>query len=346
MANRVTIQDIADELGLSRNTVSKAINNAGGLADATRERIIQKAMEMGYKQFAFLGAASEVLTQSPTTQVEGPNEVALFTTVYIDRSHFASLTFDALQYELSRRGYVFNTHRVNHEQLAACELPITFRQENTAAIMCAEMFDQAYSTFVCSLGIPTLFLDGPARLGGFTLASDQLLMDNTTDVMRLVEDMLAQDVRRIGFIGDWKHCQSFLERYLAFRSAMMLAGIPVDERYCIRHNKVASIQSRIAALDELPDLFICANDFVLIDALRGLRKLGYDVPRDVLLAGFDDSSESRSWLPSFTTVHIHTQSMAYNAMELLMTRIQEPTLGYRCVYAQTDLIYRQSTQRQ
>ena len=51
MANRVTIQDIADALGVSRNTVSKAINNTGILADATREKILKKAAEMGYKQF-------------------------------------------------------------------------------------------------------------------------------------------------------------------------------------------------------------------------------------------------------------------------------------------------------
>ena len=53
---RVTIQDIADELGVSRNTVSKAINNADGLAEATREKILQKATEMGYKQFSYIQA--------------------------------------------------------------------------------------------------------------------------------------------------------------------------------------------------------------------------------------------------------------------------------------------------
>ena len=54
MATKVTIQDIASELQLSRNTVSKAINNTGVLADATREKILRKAAEMGYKQFAYL----------------------------------------------------------------------------------------------------------------------------------------------------------------------------------------------------------------------------------------------------------------------------------------------------
>ena len=46
MATKVTIQDIANELQLSRNTVSKAINNTGVLADATREKILRKAAEM------------------------------------------------------------------------------------------------------------------------------------------------------------------------------------------------------------------------------------------------------------------------------------------------------------
>ena len=54
MANRVTLQDIADALGISRNTVSKAINNTGILADSTREKVLKKAMEMGYKQFSYV----------------------------------------------------------------------------------------------------------------------------------------------------------------------------------------------------------------------------------------------------------------------------------------------------
>ena len=53
MASKVTIQDIADALGVSRNTVSKAINNTGTLADATRDKVIHKAIEMGYKQFSY-----------------------------------------------------------------------------------------------------------------------------------------------------------------------------------------------------------------------------------------------------------------------------------------------------
>lgn len=54
MSERVTIQDIADALGVSRNTVSKAINNTGVLAESTRQKVLSKAIEMGYKQFSYL----------------------------------------------------------------------------------------------------------------------------------------------------------------------------------------------------------------------------------------------------------------------------------------------------
>ena len=54
MASKVTIQDIANALGVSRNTVSKAINNTGVLAADTRDKVLKKAQEMGYKQFSYM----------------------------------------------------------------------------------------------------------------------------------------------------------------------------------------------------------------------------------------------------------------------------------------------------
>ena len=71
MAERVTIQDIADALGVSRNTVSKAINNTGILADATREKVLKKAMEMGYKQFSYVTVTD---TGKPSLSLSTPNE--------------------------------------------------------------------------------------------------------------------------------------------------------------------------------------------------------------------------------------------------------------------------------
>ena len=97
-------------------------------------------------------------------------------------------------------------------------------------------------------------------------------------------------------------------------------------------------------LDELPELLVCANDFVALDTMQALRAMGTNVPEDILVAGFDDSAESRRSVPPLTTIHIHTQVMAYTAIEMLRTRIKEPSLDFRTVYTETELIYRESTE--
>jgi LacI family transcriptional regulator len=203
MGKKVTIQDIATELGLSRNTVSKALNNYSGLADGTRERILKKAMEMGYKQFVFFPTDQVPSLEQAGAQVDGPNEIALLTTIFIDRDHFASLTLDQLQNDLSRKGYTLNTHRVAKEDISELKLPPTVKLEKVAAFICIEVFDHAYADMVCDLDVPTLFMDGPAKHNGYRLRSDQVYMNNYDDIMRLVHDMVASGVRRIGFIGDW-----------------------------------------------------------------------------------------------------------------------------------------------
>lgn len=347
MGNKVTIQDIADELGLSRNTVSKALNNAQGLASDTRERIIRKAIELGYKQFAYTQAILSAQLGGQVNAFPGDSlsggEIALFSTGFLNGSHFASLMLDWFQNAITKLGLTLSIHRITEDHLTKRKPPETFRRDRTTAIICFEMFDQSYDEALCQLGIPILFVDGPARIGGKSLPADQLYMDNRTGITQLVNDMLAAGKTRIGFIGNHRHCQSFYERYAAFRFAMLIAGVPVDERVCIEENKRVEIAPRLEKLDSLPDLFICANDFVALDTLQALRHLGYDVPRDVWLAGFDDSTESRSCMPRLTTVHIHTQIMAFSAVQLLRTRLGEPSLDYRQVYTETDLIYREST---
>lgn len=99
----------------------------------------------------------------------------------------------------------------------------------------------------------------------------------------------------------------------------------------------------IPDMPELPEIFICANDFVATDLMQALAAVGKRVPEDVRLCGFDDSAESRLSKPPLTTVHIHTQVIAYSAVHLLISRIKAPSLDYRTIHTGTDLIYREST---
>ena len=341
---KVTLQDIADELGISRNTVSKAINNSEGIAPSTRDKILQKAVEMGYKQFSYFSSdlgSDDMISLPPSQKYQG--EIALMTSSFLTQSHFASTMLDKFQREISQAGYTMNTHRVTKENLRTMTFPYTFRKDLVKAVICIEMFDYDYDDMLCGLDVPVLFVDGPVKRDGCSLPADQLYMDNTTEITRFVNIMLAKGKKRIGFVGNYNHCQSFYERYAAFRMAMLMADVPVDDRYVFCTNRVEEIIEQISELEELPDVFICANDFIAGDLFRGLFTIGKSVPEDVMILGFDNSPESRMLRPSLSTVHIHTQVMAISAIQLLLSRRNEPSMDARTVHTETELILRDST---
>ncbi len=347
MKKKATIQDIADALGISRNTVSKAINNSGGLAESTREKILQKAVEMGYKQFSYVSAFSDNPTfRTAESQHAAPSfkgEFSLLSAKFLAPSHFASLMLDKFQREIAQLGYSLNIHRITEEDLRAGRLPITFSPDRSSGIICFEVFDKSYADMLCALDLPILFVDGPAQIDGSPLLSDQLYMDNTTGITQFMNYMIRQGKRSFGWIGDYEHCQSFYERYRAFRTALLMAGIPAEDSFIIREHGMEELSLIFRSMDRLPEVFICANDFLALDAIRILTAMGKEVPGDIRICGFDDSPESRHSIPRITTVHIHTQVMALSAVYLIMSRINEPGLDFRTIYTAAELIQRESS---
>ncbi len=347
MNKKVTIQDIADALGISRNTVSKAINNTDGIAEVTREKVLQKAIEMGYKQFSYVSSLSNIgHREEAAAKTELLGEIAVFSTSYISNSHFASPMLDKIHQELSTMGYTLTFHRIRRSAFQTGELPSTFFLERVKAIVCVEVFDASYCDMLCDLGLPILFIDGPARRGEHSVNADLLMMENFSEITHFIHIMLDRGFRKIGFIGDYNHCQSFWERYCAFRAAMAIADIPVRPEFVI-HTKdqdLEALANELDSLGELPEVFICANDFVAIDAMKLLEMKSSEILHNVHFLGFDDSHESRFFYPALSTVHIHSQAMAFSALHLLLTRIEEPTMEYRTIYVASDLVLRETTE--
>lgn len=355
MSSKVTIQDIADALGISRNTVSKAINNTGILADTTREKVLKKAQEMGYKQFSYINIANTEKIANVASGTEDKHEIALLTGGFVANTHFASTLLDKFQRELAALGYILSMHSVAAHEIEGLEIPLSFHKERIAGIVCIEMFDRSYCKMICSLGIPTLFIDTPADGFEEPLPADKLYMDNQTEIYRFIKEMVRRGKKSIGFIGDYMHCHSFYERYMGYRNALYTLGLPNTEEVCVlnnRHNEPYPdpddyrlyLQEKFQKMKKLPEVFICANDFVAMDVIHALKELGYSVPEDVWLCGFDDTAESKVITPSLTTIHIHSQVMGLSAVQLLMSRIKEPSLNFRTMYTETNLIYRESTE--
>lgn len=348
MATKVTLQDIADALGVSRNTVSKAINNTGVLAESTRQKVLEKAIEMGYKQFSYANSVSDIRNPS-ISKAKASGEIALFTGNFLNNSHFASTMLDKFQHEISLLGYSLTMHRVDSGNIESLSLPISFRDDNTKAIVCIEMFNHPYCEMLCNLGIPVLMIDAPVASYWKPLNADILLMDNFSSIYTVINDMSKKGITKVGFVGQVTHCRSFYERFIAFREAMYINNLTFNEKYCLSEVHPHDTEYReylfkaLDEMDEIPELFICANDFVALDLLYGLRKKGLDCPKDVKLFGFDDSPESKIVTPSLSTSHIHSQIIGYSAANLVISRIEQPNLNYRITYTETDLLYRDST---
>ena len=355
MTTRVTTQDIADALGLSRNTVSKALNNTRVLSDSTREQILKKAIEMGSRQFSYSTVLEDLKKQEFLPKdIATTKEIALFTTKFLGDSHFSSTMLDNFQREISEMGYSLSIHRILKEELKEKRLPNSFDPSRTSGIICYEVFDYTYSQMICSLDIPVLFVDSPVVGLNEPLKADRLYMDNTSGIYSVIQEMVRRGKTQFGFVGEILHCQSFWERYMAFKNALFLLNQPYIDEYCmIENNKLVEDPSTeqyreylfncFQKLQKLPEVLICVNDFIALDTIQVLNELGFSIPKDLYICGFDDSPESKIVTPTLTTIHIHTQIMGFSAVHLLMSRIKNPTLNYRTIYTETSLIYRKST---
>lgn len=349
MATKVTIQDIASELQLSRNTVSKAINNTGVLADATREKILRKAAEMGYKQFAYLPLFQEGAAKTAGLSIlpSDKREIAMLTTQFLSSSHFSSMMLDRFQSEIDHLHSGMTIHRISPIELKEKKLPSSLDIQRTAGIICFEVFDYDYAQMLCDLDVPLLFVDTPVMDMRPPLKADRLYMENRIEIQNAVAHMVQRGKKRISFAGDKNHCQSFFERYMAYKDAVEYFGLTEGLSTCAmpsgQQNYPVSLYETIRRFKTMPDAFVCANDFVAMDLVKALNELGYSVPDDIWVCGFDDSQEASYFSPHLTSIHIHGQIMGYTAANLLMTRIEEPSLNYRTVYTETNLILREST---
>ena len=352
MGKRVTLQDIADTLGISRNTVSRALNNTGNVSTETRNKICQTAISMGYKQFNMAGiiasAPSSTNTVNDLPQALDKTEIALFTQAFPGNSHSGNKLLEAFQHKIDSLGYKLSINIIRDYEINNLCFPTNINIDNIAGILCMEMFSERYCEFLCDTNIPLLFVDTPLSQR-CTLSADVLYMENLSSVYHMLDTLIEQGNKRISFVGDRYHCQSFYERWQAYVSVLADRNIPLDVSCSILaddsnpYGDTTWLSQQIAALPYMPDLFFCANDYLAMAMVKALRVLGKKAPKDVRICGFDDAPESTLMEPSLTTIKIHSSSMGYIAAELLLSRMSNPLVPYKRTYIETDIMFRDST---
>lgn len=340
---KVTIQDIADELGISRNTVSKALNNTGILAENTKQKVINKAIEMGYKQFSYIE------NQKNYAKSQYTKEIALITCSMPTGSHSGSIIISEFEKNISKNRYKLSIYIIRENELKNQTFPPNFNPNYIAGIMCVEMFDLEYSKLISNLNIPTIFFDFSANFSAENIKADILLMENYESMYRLIKNMINKNIKKFCFVGDIYHCKSFFERWNGFCLALNEANIAIDNKNYILendnmpYNNFIWLSNKILSLPIFPEIFVCANDFLAIEVIKTLKTLNFSIPKDVLVCGFDNILESKIIEPHLTTIDIPKDNIGELAAEMLLKRISKPEIPYNIVYVKTQIKYREST---
>ncbi|WP_018751990.1 substrate-binding domain-containing protein [Paenibacillus sanguinis] len=299
---------------------------------------------MKYKKFALLD--SDTAHKSVT-----PNKnIAMITRLMPNKVHFASMLLTTFEKELSQHGYSLMIHILQDNDIRSLALPPTLDPQKIDAIICVELFDSEYSKMLCSLGKPVLFTDTFYEESHHDLSADILMMENRYSISKMVQGMIKRGVSRIGFVGDRYHCLSFYERWEGFCHALASSGLPVDESICIIDNDALYwenewLANKIKDLSQLPEAFVCANDYLAVQLITTLKKMNIEIPGNVMVCGFDNAPEASIIDPPLTTVHIPCTEIGLLAAQKLLARIQNPKLPYEISYIRTQIIFRESTEK-
>lgn len=337
---KVTMQDIADACGLSRNTVSKIFNGRGAVLDSNRELVLAKAQELGYVPVVDQDRQSD----APAV---GQN-IALITHSTPLNHNFGALFITNFTDQICRSGYNLKMFEISQQDYANKTLPSHFVLQDVSGIVAIELFDREYTHMLCDLGIPVMLVDSYTRAPGDLMRCDLIYMENYASSIALTSRMIGCGAECIGFVGDIDHCSSFRERWNGYRAALSAAQIPLDRDICIlaedsyRYGDVNWIAEQLDAMPQLPDGFVCANDFIAIRVMHALQRKGLSIPGQIMVTGFDGSPEAEVVYPTLTTASIPAAWIGRISANLLLERIQNPDIPYRSTFIKTTPIWRDS----
>ncbi len=202
-----------------------------------------------------------------------------------------------------------------------------------------------------SLSVFLLRYDASYKLHLFIGKTDIIATENSRGIHEIISLLIAKGKTRFGFLGYPEYCYSSQMRWLAFQDALAQAGLSVKNQYCILDNfsiysdfeKNDLLRERIQSMPEYPEAFICTSDAYATILSYTLQDIGYRVPEDIAIVGFDNTSESVRQSPSLTTIDARPEYMGRMAANKVLERINNPSKPYEFTLYETTLIVRDST---
>lgn len=314
MKKQVSMRDIAERLGVSIVTISKALSNKEGVSAALRAKIIETASEMGYhyalpQKSAIAGCTVGVLVAH---RFLGPNN-----------GFYWDLYQNILQ-QLSREKGCAILEEVQQEDEAACRTPNMLQGRQIDGLILMGQFSRAYLEHTLMLGIPTLFLDFYDR----HFQADAVLTDNVFGSYSITNYLIEHGHERIAFVGSIHNTSSILDRYVGYYKALLEAGLEARPEWLIPdRDEHGTIYSTFSMPEEMPTAFVCNCDETAYRFLEAVKAHGYRVPEDVSIVSFDNYIFSLISAPPLTTMAVDMQGMAALAVRSILKKIANPQLA-------------------
>jgi DNA-binding LacI/PurR family transcriptional regulator len=301
---RPTIHDVAARSGVSKSTVSNVLREAGGVSDATRERVLAAVEALGYRP----NAAARNLVQRRTNLIG--------VVVWDLANAFDADLVKRLEHHASARGYatiVCNT--AGRPELEASRIEALLEQRVDGLALVDFTGDRAVLSRLLADRVPVVMASCWADY------ADSVAVDDQAGIGLAVEHLVELGHERIGYVD-----QPLMEattkrgRAAAFERALLRHGLPPGGEW-----ELSDDEDLVAAAltgPDRPTALVAATDHIAVRLIERLEGAGLAVPADISLVGFDGIAIGALARIALTTVVQPADELARQAVALLLNRIE------------------------
>ncbi|WP_171056378.1 substrate-binding domain-containing protein [Paenibacillus sinopodophylli] len=339
---KVTMQEIADRVGVSKYAVSKALSGKPGISAATRGKIFEVASQLGYLEQKLgkrllngkqLDEDQDKLVGILIPNIRSQNRDSGYWGKILD-GVFKNLEASGTSSVLITDDLPRNFHKV-------------MRPDGLLGIIGIGLINSSMLVDLRHIGVPFVLVDHEDDL----VSSDSVFMNNYDIVRKQVKYLIGKGHTHIQFVGDWRFARSFSDRWNGFKSALEeneISYIPDRALLSIQPTMHPDNLSLIKRSFEhikhnnLPTAFVCANDKIASLCMRAMEELGIRVPLDTSVMGFDNDLDILEEFPELSTVNAESEELGIKAVDMLLRRLTNTHMPYEKLLLQSDLIIRSS----
>lgn len=309
---KASMQDIADALGISKNSVSQALRNKPGVSQKTKNLVLQKADEIGYEY-------------QTTPLINREKRILLVATEFaISQTSFFGEIIKSIEDALRKKGCQLDIHPLTQKEIKNLTLPANILDYHGVILLSHS--DNNYIKEVIATQLPIVLVDHHDP----SLLADAILSKNTDGTFQAVSLLLENDLKRIGFIGDIEFSPSYLERYRGYHRALSEYGLAYDKKIEVTQieETQGALFNKLKNIEKMPDAWFCVNSGLAFMLNSYLQSAGYTIPDDISIICYDDTEFTRMAVPPITNIATDLHFMGQLAVQALMQRIENPATPF------------------